>query len=333
MNIQFQYNNFLALLAAIPIGIIFFWLLLRWKRKVMKRIGDEQLVRILISNFSQKLFATKWILFSLAFVFGILAVMNPRIPGESENFSRKGIDVVIALDLSKSMLAADMPPSRLDNAKEFISKLIDKMPDDRIGLVWFAGSAYLQMPLSIDDDAAKMYVSTADPDAVPVPGTVISQALEKSSDAFTDNDERFKAVVLITDGEDHDPDAEKTAAVLADKGIMVNTVGIGSEQGTSFIDPATGAIKKDEQGNVVISKLNEEELKQIAAKTNGIYIHLQNTDEAVKSLTGYLSQIQQKAFLDKSSLNYRSLYYWPAAILFILLLIENFIPERKKEFA
>ena len=158
MNIQFQYNNFLTLLAAIPIGIVFFWLLLRWKQKVMKRIGDEKLVRILISNFSQKLFATKWMLFSLAFVFGVLAVMNPRIPGEAENFSRKGIDVVIALDLSKSMLAADMPPSRLDNAKEFIGKLIDKMPDDRIGLVWFAGSAYLQMPLSIDEDAAKMYV-------------------------------------------------------------------------------------------------------------------------------------------------------------------------------
>ena len=333
MNIQFQYNNFLTLLATIPIGIVFFWLLLRWKKKVIKRIGDEKLVRVLISNFSQKLFSAKWILFSLAFVFGALAVMNPRIPGESENFSRKGIDVVIALDLSKSMLAADMPPSRLDNAKEFIDKLIDKMPDDRIGLVWFAGSAYLQMPLSIDEEAAKMYVSTADPDAVPVQGTVISQALEKSNDAFGDNDERFKAVVLITDGEDHDPDAEKTAAALADKGIMVNTIGIGSEQGTSFIDPATGAIKKDEQGNVVISKLNEEELKQIAAKTNGTYIHLQNTDKAVTSLTSYLSQIQQKAFLDKSSLNYRSLYYWPAAILLILLLIENFIPERKRGLA
>lgn len=296
----------------------------------MKRIGDEKLVRILISNFSQKLFTTKWVLFSAAFAFGVLAVMNPRIPGESENFSRKGIDIVIALDLSKSMLSADVPPSRLENAKDFINKFIDKMPDDRIALVWFAGSAYLQMPLSIDDDAAKMYASAAEPDAVPVPGTVISQALEKGSEAFGDNDERFKSVILITDGEDHDPDAVKTAATLADKGIMVNTIGIGTEQGTSFIDPVTKALKTDEQGNVVVSKLNEEELKLIAEKTNGTYIHLQNTDEAVKNLTSYLSQIQRKAIVDKSLLDYRSLYYLPAAILLVLLLIENFIPERKK---
>ncbi len=330
MNLQFQYNNFLTLLAAIPIGIVFFWFLLRWKRKVIKRIGDKKLVQILISNFSRKLFISKWILLSLAFLFGVIAVMNPRIPGQSEDFSRKGIDVVIALDLSKSMLAADVQPSRLEKAKEFIGKLIDKMPDNRIGLVWFAGAAYLQMPLTIDDDAAKMYVATADPDAVPVQGTVISEALQKSSNAFNDNDERFKSVILITDGEDHDPDAIKTAATLADEGIMVNTIGIGSEQGAPIIDSATGTAKKDEQGNVVISKLNEEELKQIAEKTNGTYIHLENTDEATNTLIKYLSQIEKKAFLDKASLDYRSLYIWPAAIFFILLLVENFIPERKK---
>ena len=207
------------------------------------------------------------------------------------------------------------------------------MPDDRVALVWFAGAAYLQMPLTIDEEAAKMYVSTADPDAVPVPGTVISKALEKSSEAFGENNERFKVVVLLTDGEDHDPDAIKTAATLTDKGIMVNTIGIGSVEGTSFTDPATGAVKKDEQGNVVITKLNEDELKQIAEKTNGTYIHLQNTDDALRSLTGYLSQIRYKASLDKSSLSYRSLYLWPAVILLILLLIDNFIPERKKNSA
>lgn len=333
MNIQFQYVNFWSLLVAIPAGIVFFMLLLRWKKKVTKRIGDEKLVRILISNFSSKLFRTKWVVLSVAFAFGVLSLMNPRIPGESENFMRKGIDVVIAMDLSKSMLSADVSPSRLDKAKEFINKLLDKMPDDRVALVWFAGSAYLQMPLTIDEDVAKMYVSTADPDAIPVPGTDISKALEKSGDAFSQNEERFKTIILITDGEDHAPDAVKTAAALADKGIMINTVGIGSEEGTSFIDPATGAVKKDEQGNVVVSKLNAEELKQIAAKTNGTYIHLQNTQEAVNSLTGYLLQIRHKASLDKSTLSYRSLYYWPAAIAFILLVIVNFIPERKKGFA
>ncbi len=330
MNFQFQYSNLWMLLVAIPVGIIFYLLLLRWKRKTIKRIGDEKLVCTLISNYSSKRFAARWSVFLLAFVFGVLALMNPRIPGESDNLSRKGIDVVFALDLSKSMLATDVTPNRLEKAKEFIAQMIGKMPDDRVALVWFAGSAYLQMPMTIDENVAKMYVSTANPNAIPVPGTVISKALEKSGDAFTDDGERFKTVILITDGEDHDPDAIKTAASLADKGIMINTVGIGSAQGTSFTDLTTGELKKDDRGNVVITKLNEEELKQIAEKANGAYIHLQDTGEAVKSMMSYLSGIQKKAVLDKSSLSYRSLYYWPAAILLALLLIENFISERKK---
>ncbi|MCZ2458697.1 MAG: VWA domain-containing protein [Chitinophagales bacterium] len=330
MNFQFQYSNLWMLLVAIPVGIIFYLLLLRWKRKTIKRIGDEKLVCTLISNYSSKRFAARWSVFSLAFVFGVLALMNPRIPGEPDNLSRKGIDVVFALDLSKSMLATDVTPNRLEKAKEFIAQMIGKMPDDRVALVWFAGSAYLQMPMTNDENVAKMYVSTADPNAIPVPGTVISKALEKSGDAFTDDVERFKTVILITDGEDHDPDAIKTAASLADKGIMINTVGIGSAQGTSFTDLTTGELKKDDRGNVVITKLNEEELKQIAEKANGAYIHLQDTGEAVKSMMSYLSGIQKKAVLDKSALSYRSLYYWPAALLLALLLIENFISERKK---
>lgn len=333
MNIEFQYTDYWILLTAIPVGIIFFLLLLRWKKKVAGRMGDEKLVKILTANFSQKLYTAKWVVFSGAFVFGVVSVMNPRIPGESDNLSRKGIDIVVALDMSKSMLATDVSPSRLALAKKFIDELIDKIPADRIGLVWFAGSAYLQMPLTEDESTAKMYVSTAGPDAIPVPGTVISKAIEKSSEAFNEEADRFKTVVLITDGEDHDPDAVKTAASLADKGIMVNTIGIGTVQGTSFVDPATSAVKKDDQGNVVISKLNEEELKQIAGKTNGIYIHLENTDAAVKTLMNYLSQIEKKATVNKDLLSYRSLYAWPAVILFILLISENFIPERRKEYS
>ncbi|MBS1620840.1 MAG: VWA domain-containing protein [Bacteroidetes bacterium] len=333
MNIQFQYYSYWTLLAAIPVGVFFFILLLRWKKKVLGRMGDIKLVQALTDNFSRKLFAAKWGLFSVAFMLGVLAVMNPRIPGASESSSQKGIDIVLALDLSKSMLSTDVPTSRLEKAKEFISKLIDKLPDDRFALVWFAGSAYLQMPLSIDEEAAKMYASTADPDAVPVPGTVISQALEKSSSAFSDTDERFKVVILLTDGEDHDPDAVKTANTLAEKGIMVNTIGIGTLQGTSFTDPATNNLKKDEQGNTVISKLNEDELKKIADITKGIYIHLQNSDEAVSGLTSYLSRVPRKAFLDKYNMDYRTLYFWPAAILLLLLVVETIIPERKRESA
>lgn len=328
MNIQFQYIEFFGLFLAIPFFILLFFSIQRWKNKVIKRIGDEKLVMMLIRNYSQKLFASKFIFLSLAFVFGVLAVMNPRKPGSSERKSRNGIDVVIALDVSKSMLAADVPPSRLENAKQLINKLINKMPDNRIGLVLFAGKAYLQVPLTVDQESIKMFIDAAGPNAVPQQGTVISDALTMSAKAFTTAERRFKAVILISDGEDHDGDAVKTADQLAAQGIMINTVGIGTTEGSMIIDSATGE-KKDAEGNVVISKLNEEELQQIAEKTHGIYVHLQNSDETANSLLGQLSQVDEKSTTDSALVNYKTFYMWLAAAMFILLVIENFIPERR----
>jgi Ca-activated chloride channel family protein len=254
--------------------------------------------------------------------------MNPRKPGASDNKNRKGIDIAIALDVSKSMLATDIAPDRLERAKQFIGKLINEMPDDRIALVLFAGKAYLQMPLTIDHNAAQMFVSSATPDAVPQQGTVISDALKMSAAVFNSQDKKFKAVIVISDGEDHDEDAVTTAKSLAQQGVMINTVGIGSPGGAEIIDPSTGQPKKDEAGNTVISKLNEEELKQIAKATNGIYIRLQSSDEAVSILKGQLSQIDRKAFGDESIMNFKNYFLWFAAAMLILLLIEPFIPER-----
>jgi Ca-activated chloride channel family protein len=190
------------------------------------------------------------------------------------------------------------------------------------------------MPLTVDHGAAAMYISSAGPDAVPQQGTVISDALSMSARAFDNTDRRFKAVILISDGEDHDEEAISTAKELSQQGVMINTIGIGSAEGSEIIDPATGVAKTDPAtGATVISKLNEDELKQIAEKTNGIYIHLQNTDEALNSLQKQLSQIERKAFGDVSLMSFKTYYLWLAAAMFVLLLAENFIPERKKEAA
>ena len=296
-------------------------------------MGDEKLVKLLISNFSSKRFNVKFVFLSLAFAFGVVGVMNPRKPGVADNVTRKGIDIVIAMDVSKSMLAADLQPSRLERAKQLIIKMMDKMPDDRIGLVVFAGKAYLQMPLTVDHGAATMFVSSASPDGVPQQGTVISDALKMSANAFNSAEHRFKSVILITDGEDHDENAIQTAKELATQGVMVNTVGVGSTGGSVITDPVTGENKKDETGNTVISKLNEDELKQIAEKTNGVYIRLQGSDETVNVLTKQLSQIERKAFDDVSLMDYKTGYIWFAAAMLLLLLVENFIPERKKAIA
>ncbi|MEI2739027.1 MAG: VWA domain-containing protein [Chitinophagaceae bacterium] len=330
---QFQHKEFIWLLTGIVVLAALFAGLLYWKKKVTGRIGDEKLVKALISNYSSYLFTSKFIVVSVAFTFGIIAVMNPRKPGDTEAVNRKGIDIAIALDVSKSMLAQDLAPNRLERAKQFINKLMNEMPDDRIALVVFAGKAYLQMPLTTDHGAAQLFVSSAGPDVVPQQGTVISDALSMSANAFNAADKKFKTVLLISDGEDHDEDAVATAKNLSEQGVMINTIGIGSPEGSTIPDPATGDVKKDDAGNTVVSKLNEEVLKEIANETNGIYIRLQSSDEAVAALTKQLSQIDRKSFTDLSQVSFKTYFIWFTAAMFLLLLLENFIPERKKMIA
>ena len=178
---------------------------------MIKRIGDRNLVKALMGTYSSKLFSLKFGMLSIAFAAGVVMLMDLRKPGGTEGINRKGIDVVVALDVSKSMLAADLAPDRLERAKQLIGKLMTAMPNDRIGLVLFAGKAYLQMPLTTDHGAARMFVSSASPDAVPQQGTVISEALQRSANAFNAAERRFKTVILISDGEDHDVEAVNTA--------------------------------------------------------------------------------------------------------------------------
>lgn len=294
-------------------------------------MGDARLVKLLTSNFSPALFTTKFILLSAGFALGVVALMNPRQPGAADNVNRKGIDVVVALDVSKSMLATDLAPNRLERAKQFIIKLMTAMPDDRIGLVLFAGRSYLQMPLTADHGSAQLFVGSASPDAIPQQGTVISDALEMSLKAFNPKERRFKAIVLISDGEDHDAEAVKTAEEMAPQGVMINTVGVGSAEGSFIVDPATGQNKTDEFGATVVSRLNEETLRQIAEKTNGIYTKLEDSEQSVSAVKDQLSQIEARAYGDVSLINYKTFYMWFAGAMLLFLLLENFIPERKKK--
>ena len=333
MNFQFQYTELLWLFTALGVFIFLFFLLLRWKRKTVKKIGDKNLVKQLIKNFSSRLFTLKFILFLVAFALGVVAVANLRKPGTADNISRKGIDVVIALDVSKSMLATDLPPDRLERAKQMILRLMNQMPDDRIALVLFAGKAYMQMPLTVDHGAAAIFVSSASPDAIPAQGTVFSEALRMSARAFNSREGRFKSVVLISDGEDHDQETIKATDELAQQGVMVCTVGIGSPEGSQIPDSATHDFKRDAMGNIVISKLNEDILKQIAEKTNGVYVHFDSSEQTVSALMAQLSQVERKTFTDVSLLNYKTYYMWFTMAMFLLLIFEFILPERKRRLA
>lgn len=330
MTFQFEHKEFIVLFAVIAGMVLLFLALLQWKKKTARKIGDPALVKQLTRNFSATRFTIKFILVAIAFAAGVVAVMNPRKPGQSDAVNRKGIDIAIAMDVSKSMLAADLAPNRLERAKQFVTRLMNEMPNDRIALVLFAGKAYLQMPMTVDHGAARLFVTSATPDAVPQQGTVISDALERSVGAFNIADKKFKTVVLISDGEDHDEDAVATAKKLSEQGVMINTVGIGSPEGTTILDPATGDTKKDNAGNPVISRLNESVLQEIAQTTNGVYIRLQGTDAAVATLSKQLATIDPAAYTDLSQVNFKTFYMWLAAAMLALLLAENFIPERKK---
>jgi len=329
--LRFQHTSYLLLLAAIPLLAVLYFFVINWKKKTIKKIGDENLVKELIRNYSSRRYAIKFLLIISAFMLGVFALANLRKPGGVEKVNRSGIDVMIALDVSKSMLADDIKPNRLERAKQSVARLIDKLSNDRIGIVVFAGRAYLQMPLTGDHGAAKMYLSSANTDVVPTQGTVIADALKMCYSAFNPKEKKYKAVVLISDGEDHDEGALKTAGQMAADGIIINTVGIGSPQGATFMDELTNQPKMDNAGNIVISKLNEDELKKIASEGKGSYQLFSNTDDLVNKLEGQLENMDQRSITEDSQVNYQNFFPWFLAAALILLLAEFFISETKRQ--
>ena len=331
MHFEFQYIYFIWLATAVLLFLVLFAAVKRWKRKTIKKIGEPTLVKSMIRGYSPSRFNFKFFLLCLSFLMGVFCVMSLREPGGDDGIRREGIDVVVVLDLSKSMLAQDVKPSRLLLAKQFISRMMDAMPNNRVGLVWFAGKAFIQMPISADHGSAQMYVDDASPDVVPVKGTVIGDALEQSLKSFGEREAKYKAVILISDGEDHDEKALELSKEMATHGLMVNTVGIGSPEGTFIPDDSTGGNKLDPAtGKPVISKLNQKELQQIAAETKGVYVHLTDIDAAVKTINAQLAQIDKKVSGDTSLMSF-TYYFWVFAAAMVLLLItEQLLPDGKK---
>lgn len=330
MTFRFQHIEYLLALAAIPLLAALYFLALNWKKKTIKKIGDERLVKELINDYSPQKFALKFILVVTAFAAAAFGLANLRSPQGSEKVSRNGIDVMIALDVSKSMLAQDIKPSRLDRAKQVLGKLMDRLTNDRIGIVVFAGKAYLQMPLTGDHGAAKMFLSTATPDIVPTQGTVISDALKMCYTSFNAQEKKYKAVILISDGEDHDEEAAALSAKMAAEGVIINTVGIGSADGATIMEPGTNEVKKDKDGNVVISKLNEAELKTIAEKGNGIYQLYDNTEAVASNLEVQLNSMDQRTVIEDSLVNYKSFFQYFLLLSLLLLVVDVFVSEKRK---
>jgi len=329
--LHFQYSEYLLTLAAVPVIILFYILLAKWKKKAEKKIGDASLVKQLTKSFSQKKFNVKFALFIIGFTLCAFAVAGLVEPDGTQKISRKGTDIMIALDVSKSMLAQDIKPSRLERAKQVISRIIDNSREDKIGLVIFAGRAYLQMPMTVDHEAAKMYLASASPDDVPTQGTVISDALKMCYSSFNPKEKTYKSILLISDGEDHDDDAIKVAKKMGKEGIMINTIGIGSPQGAPIMDPQTNSYKTDDKGNTVITKLNQEELSEIAKDGNGLYQLYSTTNQVTDNLKSKLAGIGQQSTVSDSSYDaFKQYFQYILGAALLLLVIESFISEKKK---
>lgn len=326
---RFEHIYLLAILAFLPVLLIFYLAVLKWKAKTAAKMGDAALIQVLTRNFSPRRYFWKFFIAVLALAFLVIAAANPQTRGEGGKVNRKGLDLMILMDVSKSMLAQDIKPNRLERSKQLVSLLIDQLAENRIGLVWFAGRAYLQMPLTTDVSAAKIYLQNAGPEAVPTQGTVIGEALKMAGNAFNSKEKKFKAVILISDGEDHDPEALKIVKDLVASGVMINTVGVGSPEGATIYDPATRDTKRDAAGNTVITKLNEEQLRALAQTGNGTYVYLQDPSAAVRTIQAQLATIEQKELTDDAFVQYNTWYFYVLAIVLVLLLAELFLPERK----
>ncbi len=330
--LSFQNTEFLfGLLVLIPLTLLFV-LVLRWKKNVKRETGDEELVNALTSDYSSKNFNYKFLLVVVALALCIIGAANMRTPAPGNTGNRTGVDVMVALDVSNSMLAQDIKPSRLERARQVLSKIIDKMGNNRLGMVVFAGQAFLQMPLTTDLAAAKMYVSNASPDAVPTQGTVIGDALRMCNASLDTKEKKYKAIILISDGEDHDEKTEQVLKELQDNGVVVNTIGIGSPDGAPIFDAALNDYKKDESGNMVISKLNEQDLQKIATETGGQYFLFSNADEIADKVAASIGQMKKKQIGGTGIRVYNSFFQWFLLVAVIFLIVEIIIPERKMKW-
>ena len=329
---RFAQPQYLYLLLIVPLmWAIYFYSVYR-NRKNMAKYGNPQILQSLAPDVSKYKPGTKFFLQQLALIIMIFIIARPQMGAKIETVKKQGVEIIIALDVSNSMLARDIAPSRLDKAKQMLSKLIDQLDNDKVGLIVFAGDAYTQLPITSDFVSAKMFLSTISPDMVPTQGTAIGRAIALAMNSFTPDQSADKAIIVITDAENHEDDAVQMAKEAAQKGIMVDVIGIGSEQGAPIpIGGNDTNLRKDNQGNVVITKLNAQLGRDIAKAGDGIYISADNTESALRALTAEVKKMKKSDIESKVYSEYDEQFQGLAWIVLLLLLLDIFILDRKNK--
>jgi Ca-activated chloride channel family protein len=327
---RFEDNSYFWLLLLIPILIFFYVRLLAWRKRKVQLLGSERMRAKLFTGKIEGRATTKMALLLAALGSMIFGLANLQAGDQSTIVTRNGVDIIFALDVSKSMLAKDIAPNRLSRAKLLVQTVLGNLSQDRAGLVVFAGRAYLQSPITSDFGTVNMLLQAANTSTTPTQGTVLKEALEMSKQAFQSKDKKFKSIILISDGENHDEDAVAYAKELSDEGIIIYTIGIGSPNGAPIFDPELNANKVDGQGNEIISKLNEDVLKAIATAGNGAYLKLNNNNQTAQSLMAALSKMEKKQLGSNIYGQYKSHFQWFIGIAIILLTASLLMPAARK---
>ncbi len=330
-----RYDNieFLYLLPLIPLLIIGIIMYSKWQKNSILKFGDINLLNQLMQSHSIFRKKIKNTLFVLAITFLIVGLSNPQVGTKMEEVKREGVDLMIAIDLSYSMMAQDIKPNRLERAKQAISRLIDKLEGDRIGLVVFAGEAYVQLPITTDYSAAKLFLSTVNTSIIPTQGTKIGNAIDLCSKSFDKENAQSKAIIIITDGETHDEEAIESAKKAKEEGIYIHTLGMGLTKGGPI--PiynkygSTSEFRKDRQGNVIITKLNESMLQEIALAGEGTYIRANNSKSGLSSLFEEINKMEKKEIGTMIFTNYKDRFQIFIGISLVLLILNLFFLERK----
>lgn len=331
---KFENQIFFYAFALIPLCIaVYVWYVFRAKRN-LKKLGDSGLISKLAPEVSKAKKTTKFILFIIALTFLILGICNLQTGSKMKEVNREGADIMICLDVSNSMLAQDLTPNRLERAKIAIERMIDKLQGDRLGIVIFAGEAYVQLPITTDYGSAKLFLESINTKIVPVQGTNIADAINKAVESFGKDEGKNKSIVIITDGENNE-EANASAIDAANeagkKGIVINTIGVGSEDGVpipNMIDDIVSGYKKDKDGNTIVSKLDAKILENIAAETNGVYVQASTSDIGLDAIMAKIAELDKKEMESKMYSDYEDQFQWFLGAAFIFLVIESLVSER-----
>ena len=327
--LYFANPAYLWLLLLVPLIPVVYAIAMALRRRRVRAFGNEELVEALMPSRSAARGWWKTVLFTLAFAFFVIGLSRPLIGAKLAERETKGAEIMICLDVSNSMLAQDYTPDRLSRAKLAISKLVDKLKDDRIGLVVFAGTSGVQLPITTDYVSAKMFLNTIDTRSVPVQGTAIGEAMMTAARSFSAQSERSRAIIVITDGENHEDDPVEAARQIAETGIRIYTIGVGSQRGQPI--PEGGSLMKDRNGEIVVSRLDEDTLREIAKAGNGTYVHAGKDEFGLEPIVEEINKFEDERFNSVVFEEYDEQYMYFLGIALFLLVIEMLIGDRRSK--